>query len=103
MMSKQGARILVVDDEIEILRVLRRSLSAQGYQVFTVSSGLEVPEALLHYRPDLLLLDLGLPGMNGLEVCQQIRTTSQVPIIVLSVRDSEYDKVQALELGADDY
>lgn len=102
-MSKPGARILIVDDEIEILRVLRRSLTAQGYQVYTVSNGTEVQEALIRHRPDLLLLDLGLPGMSGLEVCRQIRGESQVPIIVLSVRDSEHDKVQALELGADDY
>ncbi len=102
-MSKQGARILVVDDEIEIIRVLRRSLTAQGYQVSTTNNGEEVLEILTRYRPDLLLLDLGLPGMNGLEVCRQIREVSQVPIIVLSVRNSEHDKVQALELGADDY
>ena len=102
-MSKPGARILVVDDEIEIIRILRRSLTAQGYQVFTVTKGEEVLEALLRYRPDLLLLDLGLPGINGLEVCQLVRTESQLPIIVLSVRDSEHDKVQALELGADDF
>jgi two-component system KDP operon response regulator KdpE len=102
-MSKQGARILVVDDEVEIIRVLRRSLTAQGYQVYTTGRGEEVQEMLTHYRPDLLLLDLGLPDLNGLDVCRQIRTVSQVPIIVLSVKDSEYDKVQALEQGADDY
>lgn len=102
-MSKQGARILIIDDEVEILRVLRRSLAAQGYQIYTISDGTEVMEALIRHRPDLLLLDLGLPGMNGLDVCRQVRGESQVPIIVLSVRDSEHDKVQALELGADDY
>src|SRR5437764_9866159 len=102
-MSKSGARILVVDDEIEILRALQRSLTAHGFEVFTASTGEEALEAIAHYRPDLMLLDLGLPGMSGLEVCKRVRAQSNLPIIVLSVKDTERDKVLALDLGADDY
>src|SRR5713101_8070079 len=102
-MGKGGARILVVDDEIEIVRALQRSLTAHGYEVFTAGSGEEALEAITHYRPDLMLLDLGLPGISGLEVCKQVRMQSNLPIIVLSVKDTERDKVLALDLGADDY
>jgi two-component system KDP operon response regulator KdpE len=102
-MSKGGARILVVDDEIEILRALQRSLTAYGYEVFTAGSGEDALEEIAHHRPDLMLLDLGLPGMSGLEVCKQVRAQSNLPIIVLSVKDAERDKVLALDLGADDY
>ncbi len=102
-MSKSGARILVVDDEIEILRALQRSLTAHGFEVFAASSGEEALESIAHYRPDLMLLDLGLPGMSGLEVCRRVREQSNLPIIVLSVKDTEKDKVLALDLGADDY
>ncbi len=102
-MSKSGARILVVDDEIEILRALQRSLGAHGYEVFTAASGEEALEEVAHHRPDLVLLDLGLPGMSGLEVCKHVRAQSNLPIIVLSVKDAERDKVLALDLGADDY
>ncbi len=72
-MSKSGARILVVDDEIEILRALQRSLTAHGFEVFTASSGEEALESIAHHRPDLMLLDLGLPGMSGLEVSKRVR------------------------------
>jgi len=102
-MSKTGARILVVDDEIEILRVLQRSLLAHGYEVFTAQSGEEALEAISRHRLDLILLDLGLPGMSGLEVCRRVRAESNLPIIVLSVKDAERDKVMALDIGADDY
>src|SRR5437660_11373315 len=102
-MSKSGARILVVDDEIEILRALQRSLSARGFEVFTAGSGEEALEAIGHYRADLMVLDLGLPGMSGLEVCRRVRAQSNLPIIVLSIKDTERDKVQALDLGAVDY
>ena len=102
-MSKRGARILVVDDELEIVRALERSLRAQGYEVSTASSGEEALESLRAYRPDVMLLDLGLPGISGLEVCRQVRAQSNLPIIVLSVKGAERDKVQALDLGADDY
>src|SRR2546428_12089232 len=102
-MRKHGASILVVDDEREIVRALQRSLTAHGYTVFTASSGEEAVEMVAKLHPDLLLLDLLLPGMSGLEVCQQVRAKSNVPIIVLSVKDTERDKVEALDLGADDY
>ena len=102
-MSKPGARILVVDDEIEIIRALQRNLVARGYKVFPARSGKDAIDIFQQHRPDLVLLDLMLPDMNGLEVCRQIRTTSIVPIIILSVKSTEKDKVQALDAGADDY
>lgn len=102
-MSKNGARILVVDDEIEILRALQRNLSAHGYDVFTAGSGEAALEEIAAHRPDLMLLDLGLPGISGLEVCKRVRAESNLPIIVLSVKDTERDKVLALDYGADDY
>jgi two-component system, OmpR family, KDP operon response regulator KdpE len=102
-MSKRGATILVVDDEREIVRALQRSLTAHGYTVLTASSGEEAIEVVEKLHPDILLLDLLLPGINGLEVCRQVRTVSNVPILVLSVKDTEHDKVEALDLGADDY
>ena len=103
LMNKNGASILVVDDEREIVRLLRRSLTAHGYTVLTANSGEEAIELVSQQRPDLLLLDLQLPGISGLEVCRQVRATSNVPIIVLSIKDTERDKVEALDLGADDY
>ncbi|HEV2580840.1 MAG TPA: response regulator transcription factor [Ktedonobacteraceae bacterium] len=102
-MSKLGATILVVDDEREIVRALRRSLTAHGYAVLSARSGEEAIEVVSQQRPDLLLLDLLLPGIGGLEVCRQVRASSNMPIIVLSVKDAERDKVEALDLGADDY
>ena len=103
-MTKGKARILVIDDEIEIVRILQRSLAAHGYDVFTANSGEKALEVIEHARPDLLLLDLGLPGMSGLEVCKRVRAKSNLPpIIVVSVRDTEREKVEALDLGADDY
>src|SRR5579863_3351619 len=102
-MSKSGASILVVDDERAIVRALQRALKAHGYAVLTASSGEEAVEMVTKQRPDLVLLDLLMPGMNGLDVCRQVRVMSNVPIIVLSVKDAERDKVEALDLGADDY
>lgn len=102
-MSRSGAYILVIDDEVEIVRALQRSLSAHGYKVFTARSGEEALTLNTQHKPDLLLLDLMLPGMSGLEVCRLVRKESNVPIIVLSVKGTERDKVQALDLGADDY
>ena len=102
-MNKPGASILVVDDELEIIRALSRSLTAHGYKVFTARSGEDAVKMTFQHRPDLLLLDLVLPGMSGMEVCRQIREESNVPILVLSVKGAERDKVQALDLGADDY
>jgi len=102
-MKKSGARILVVDDEREILRALQRNLSAHGYDVFTAESGEQALSEIASHRPDLMVLDLGLPGISGLEVCKRVRAESNLPIVVLSVKDSERDKVLALDLGADDY
>jgi two-component system, OmpR family, KDP operon response regulator KdpE len=102
-MNNHGATILVVDDEREIVRALRRSLTAHGYKVLVAESGEEAMSVIWHKRPDLLLLDLLLPGISGLEVCRQVREVSTLPIIVLSVKDAERDKVEALDLGADDY
>ncbi|MHB8595293.1 MAG: response regulator transcription factor [Ktedonobacteraceae bacterium] len=102
-MSKGGARILVVDDEIEIMRALQRSLTAHGFEVFTAATGEDALTAIGNHRPDLMLLDLGLPDISGLEVCKRVREQSSLPIIVLSVKDAERDKVRALDLGADDY
>jgi two-component system, OmpR family, KDP operon response regulator KdpE len=102
-MNKRGARILVVDDEVEIMRALQRSLAAHGYEVFVAKNGEDALEEVARHRPDLMLLDLGLPGISGLEVCKKVRESSNLPIIVLSVKDTERDKVLALDLGADDY
>ena len=102
-MSKQGASILVVDDEKEIVKALQRGMTAHGYNVLTASTGQEALAALRRHRPDLMLLDLMLPDMSGLEICRRVRTESNVPILILSVKDAEYDKVEALDLGADDY
>src|SRR5258708_20472087 len=102
-MSKQGASILVVDDEREILRALQRSLTAHGYKVFTAGSGEEAIEAFARHRPDLLLLDLLLPGISGLEVVRRVRAASNVPIIGLSVKEAEHDTVDAPARGPTRY
>jgi len=101
-----SARILVVDDEPQIRRTLRATLAPLGYEVVDAPSGEAALQALREARPDLVLLDLNLPGMNGLETCRQIRASlesSDVAILVLTVRDSEKDKVMVLDAGADDY
>lgn len=103
-MSKRKARILVVDDDIEITYALQRGLVANGYEVITAHSGEEALDILDKQHPDLLLLDLGLPGISGLEVCKQVRAQSHLPpIIIISVRNRESEKVRALDIGADDY
>lgn len=102
-MNKHGACILVVDDEREILRALQKSLVAHGYQVLTASNGKAAINMIFQQHPDLVVLDLLMPEMGGLEVCRQVRATSNIPILVLSVQDTERDKVEALDLGADDY
>src|SRR5438552_10380918 len=102
-MSKRKASILIVDDESEILRALQRSLVAHGYDVFTANSGEKALETLELHPLNLMLLDLGLPGMSGLEICKRVREKSDLPIIVISVKNKERDKVLALDLGADDY
>jgi len=95
--------ILVVDDEPQILRVMRASLPVRGYEVIVASSGTEALDQLNKQVPDLIILDLVMPGLTGLEVCRRIREFSAVPIIVLSAKGSESDKVSALDIGADDY
>ncbi len=95
--------ILVVDDEPQIARVLRAGLTARGYEIRTASDGVSALEVMQDWPPDLVITDLSMPQMDGLELTRRIRTKSPVPIIVLSVRDQERVKVQALDAGADDY
>jgi len=95
--------ILIVDDEPPIRRLLRTSLVAQGYAVVEAENGAAALEAAEREKPDLLILDLGLPDMSGLEVIRALRGRSSLPVIVLSVREDEGGKVEALDLGADDY
>lgn len=102
-MSTPGPHILVIDDEPQILRALRTILSERRFRVSTASRGEEGLALAAASPPDLIILDLGLPDMSGLEVCAQLRAWTQTPIIVLSVRDAEPDKVAALDRGADDY
>src|SRR5260370_4806501 len=102
-MKKKGARILVMDDEPEMVRLLQRTFIANDVQVCTMTNAEDQLEAFMRYRPDLLLLGLDGPESLGLEVCQQVRMRSSIPIIVLSSNRKECDKVRALDLGADDY
>jgi two-component system KDP operon response regulator KdpE len=95
--------VLVVDDEPQIRRAMRTSLAAHGYDVRTVGTGEEAVIAAAEDAPELVLLDLGLPDLDGTEVIRRVRSFSEVPIIVLSVRDRQADKVAALDAGADDY
>ena len=95
--------ILVVDDEPQITRVLKTTLSSQGYGIRTASDGEEALHAMSEWPPDLIVTDLRMPNMDGLELCREVRKTSQVPIIVLSVKGEDSIKVQALDAGADDY
>jgi two-component system, OmpR family, KDP operon response regulator KdpE len=98
-----SANILVVDDEAQIRRVLRSTLSFRGYTITEVSSGEEAVELTGKLKPDLILLDVNLPGMSGIDTCREIRRTTDAPIIMLTVRSAERDKVVALDAGADDY
>jgi two-component system KDP operon response regulator KdpE len=98
-----AARILVVDDEPSILATLAPLLRARGYEVLTALNGRGAIDAAGREHPDLIVLDLGLPDRDGIEVCRDIRATGNVPIVVLSARGSEGDKVRALDVGADDY
>lgn len=95
--------VLVVDDEPQILRVMRASLPPRGYDVKVAVSGQEALKVMEKHVLDLVILDLIMPGMSGLDVCREIRKTSNVPIIILSARGVENDKISALDLGADDY
>jgi two-component system KDP operon response regulator KdpE len=97
------SRVLVVDDEPQITRVLRTVLSSQGYQVRTAGEGEAALSSFNEWRPELVITDLFMPHMDGLELCRRIRSMSNVPIIVLSVKGEERSKVEALDSGADDY
>jgi two-component system KDP operon response regulator KdpE len=96
-------RILIVDDEPNILGTLAPLLRTRGYEVFTAMNGKSAIETVDRDKPDLIVLDLGLPDLDGVEVCRQIRDGHNVPIVVLSARGAETDKVRALDVGADDY
>ena len=102
-MAEGKQRILVVDDEPQLTRVLRRSLMAKGYDVRVAGDGEFALQTFHDWPPDLVITDLAMPNISGLELCRRLRATSEVPIIVLSVRGEEQTKVQALDAGADDY
>ena len=99
----QKTKVLIVDDENAIRRFLRTSLSAQGYEIYEVATGEDAILQAVNVQPDVIILDLGLPGMNGIEVTKRIREWSQTPILILSVQDQDTDKIAALDAGADDY
>ena len=102
-MSRYSGVVLIIDDEIQIRRLLRLSLETVGYQIFEAAEGqLGLSEAAFR-RPDVILLDLGLPDLSGLEVLKRLREWSQIPVLVLSVREGSEDKIAALDRGADDY
>jgi len=98
-----NARILVVDDEPQIRRVMRTTLVARGYMVSTARNGEEALEKVREERFDLVLLDINMPGIGGMEACRIIRSRSDIPIVILSIRNAEKEKVEALDAGADDY
>ena len=98
-----AANILVVDDEPQIRRVMRATLSSQGYVITEAKTGEEALDSMRKQRPDLVLLDVNMPGMGGIETCREIRRISDAPVIMLTVRNAERDKVSALDAGADDY
>ena len=100
---EKGMRIVVVDDERAIRRFLRASLSTHGYTIFEAASGAEALAVIAEQRPDVVFLDLGLPDADGIEIIHRLREWSSVPVIILSVRDQEKDKIEALDAGADDY
>lgn len=99
----QGARVLVIDDEPAIRRFLRASLGARGYELYEAATGSEGIQSVPIHHPDIVILDLGLPDMDGLEVVRSLREWTQTPILILSVREQESDKITALDAGADDY
>lgn len=103
MNTSKGARILVVDDEPAIRRFLRTVLTAHGYTVFEAARGDDAVSQVSAQRPDVIVLDLGLPDMDGVQVTRVVREWSQTPIVILSVRGGEADKIAALDAGADDY
>ncbi|QGP93914.1 KDP operon transcriptional regulatory protein KdpE [Neomoorella glycerini] len=102
-MTANGARVLIIDDELPIRRLLKVALAAYGYELAEASSGQEGLQQAAVLHPDLIILDLGLPDVDGLEVIKRLREWSQAPIIILSVREQESEKIKALDAGADDY
>ncbi len=98
-----AGKILVVDDDPQIRRVMRMRLASLGYEIADARSGEQALETFRKYLPDLVLLDLNMPGIGGLETCRQIREGSEVPVIILTVSNTEDEKVEALDAGADDY
>ena len=96
-------KVLIVDDEVQIRRLIKVSLEGHGWQVFDAPTGKDAVECVLMQRPELILLDLGLPDMDGKQVLQRIREWTKTPIIILSARDQEEEKIAALDLGANDY
>jgi two-component system KDP operon response regulator KdpE len=102
-MSQQSLKILVVDDERPIRRFLRASLVAHGHTIMEAEDGVSTLSLTAEHHPDILFLDLGLPDMDGIEVTRRLREWTDIPIIILSVRDQEADKIQELDAGADDY
>lgn len=102
-MSKRSYKILIVDDETEIRRFLRASLKLYYHEILEAANGADALDKAYLEKPDLLILDLGLPDMDGVEVTRQIRSMSTAPVIILSVRNQENDKIEALDAGADDY
>jgi two-component system KDP operon response regulator KdpE len=102
-MTETGPRVLIVDDEPTIRRFLRTSLAGHGYTIFEVSTGQDAVSAVVAHRPDLVILDLGLPDMNGIEVTRLLRQWTATPIIILTVQEQEAAKIAALDAGADDY
>lgn len=98
-----GPRVLIVDDELQIRRFLRITLEANDYRVFEVDNGHDAITESARLRPDLIILDMGLPDIDGLEVLRRLREWTPTPVIILSVRDADQDKIAALDTGADDY
>ena len=102
-MSDTAQRVLIVDEEVSIRRYLRAALGAAGFATYEAKTGQEALDGAVLYHPEIIILDLGLPDIDGVEVTRRLREWSQTPIIVLSVREAENDKVAALDAGADDY
>jgi len=98
-----GGRVLVIEDDTEITDALRRSLRHEGYEVRTAGDGVEALDAAAEFIPDLVVLDLGLPRLDGIEVCRQLRADGDVPILILTARTETNDRVTGLDSGADDY
>ena len=101
--DQNGGRVLVVEDDVDIADVLRRSLRNEGYEVRTSADGIEALDLAAAFAPDLVVLDLGLPGLDGVEVCRSLRSDGDVPILMLTARSETEDRVTGLDSGADDY